>query len=110
GTKDGAVAVSLKAPGGALEESYDAVILALPFTKLREVTGLESLDLGEDKLKCIRELGYGANAKVLQGTTSRVWQNKDSGLPVHSNGTFYADLGFQNLWDSSRGQPGEAGI
>ena len=27
-----------------------------------------------------------------------------------SNGIFYSDLGFQTLWDSSRAQPGEAGI
>ena len=26
------------------------------------------------------------------------------------SGTFYSDLGFQNLWESSRKQPGEAGI
>ena len=40
-------------------ETFDAVILALPFTRLRQVKGLESLDLGEEKLKTIRELGYG---------------------------------------------------
>ena len=34
----------------------------------------------------------------------------DTGLPAPSDGTFYSDLGFQNLWDSSRAQPGEAGI
>ncbi len=35
------------------------MILALPFTRLRQVKGLESLELGEEKLKSIRELGYG---------------------------------------------------
>lgn len=109
-TKDGKIVLGLNASGGALSESYDAVILALPFTKLRQVEGLERLDLGDEKLECIRELGYGQNAKILQGTTSRVWQGSDTGLPAPSNGTFYADLGFQNLWDSSRAQPGDAGI
>jgi monoamine oxidase len=52
----------------------------------------------------------GMNAKILQGTTSRVWRSPDSGLPAPSNGTFYSDLGFQNLWESSRAQPGEAGL
>jgi monoamine oxidase len=47
---------------------------------------------------------------VLQGTTSRAWRGPDTGLPAPSNGTFYSDLGFQNLWDSSRAQPGDAGI
>ena len=34
----------------------------------------------------------------------------NSGLPAPSNGNFYSDLGFQNLWETSRNQPGEAGI
>ncbi len=46
----------------------------------------------------------------MNGTTSRVWRSPDSGLPAPSNGTFYSDLGFQNLWETSRAQPGEAGI
>jgi len=108
--KGGKIVLGFDAPGGPASESYDAVILALPFTKLRQVKGLEGLRLGPDKLKCIRELGYGSSAKILQGTTSRVWRTPESGLPAPSNGTFYSDLGFQNLWDSSRAQPGEAGI
>lgn len=109
-TKGGKIVASFDAPGGASSESFDAMILALPFTKLRQVKGLEHLRLGAEKLKCIRELGYGQSAKILQGTTSRVWRSPDSGLPAPSNGTFYSDLGFQNLWDSSRAQPGDAGI
>ena len=109
-TKGEQIVMGFDAAGTPASESYDAVILALPFTKLRQVKGLEGLDLGEEKLKCIRELGYGMNAKILQGTTSRVWRSPDSGLPAPSNGTFYSDLGFQNLWDSSRAQPGDAGI
>ena len=108
--KGGQIVMGFDAPGGPATESFDAVILALPFTKLRQVKGLEGLRLGAKKLKCIRELGYGMNAKIAQGTTSRVWRSPDSGLPVPSNGIFYSDLGFQTLWDSSRAQPGEAGI
>jgi monoamine oxidase len=108
--KGGQVVMGFDAPGGPATESFDAVILALPFTKLRQVKGLEGLRLGAEKLKCIRELGYGMNAKILQGTTSRVWRSPESGLPEPSNGNFYSDLGFQTLWDSSRAQPGDAGI
>ena len=108
--KAGKIVLGFDAPGGPASESYDAVILALPFTKLRQVKGLEGLQLGKEKLKCIRELGYGQSAKILQGTTSRVWRTPESGLPAPSNGTFYSDLGFQNLWESSRAQPGDAGI
>ena len=34
------------APGGAQTQNFDAVILALPFTKLRQVKGLDRLKLG----------------------------------------------------------------
>ena len=111
GTKDQQIVLNLSAPGGSTRtESYDAVILTLPFTKLREVKGLESLDLGEEKLKCIREYGFGKNGKVMNGTTSRVWRSPDSDLPAPSNGSFYSDSGFQDLYETSRAQPGEAGI
>jgi monoamine oxidase len=110
GYKDGKIVTGFDAPGGAQTQSFDAVILALPFTKLRQVKGLDALQLSDEKLKCINELGYGSNAKILQGTTSRIWRTPESGLPAPSDGSFYTDLGFQNLWDSSRNQPGDAGI
>ena len=39
-TKDGKIVVGFDAPGGVTSsENFDAVILALPFTKLRQVEG-----------------------------------------------------------------------
>jgi len=109
-TKGGKIVMTFAAPDGTLSESYDAVILTLPFTRLRDVEGLKRLKLSSDKMKCIRELGYGTNAKVINGTTSRVWRSDASGLPAPSNGSFYADVGFQTVWEESRAQPGEAGV
>jgi monoamine oxidase len=109
-TKGGKIVMTLAAPGGTTSESFDAVILSLPFTRLRDVEGLKRLKLGSEKMKCIRELGYGTNAKVINGTVSRVWRSDASGLPAPSNGSFYTDVGFQTLWEESRAQPGEAGI
>lgn len=109
-TKGGKIVMTFAAPDGSRSESFDAVILTLPFTRLRDVEGLKRLKLGSQKMKCIRELGYGTNAKVINGTTSRVWRSDASGLPAPSNGSFYADVGFQTLWEESRAQPGEAGI
>jgi monoamine oxidase len=108
--KDGKIVASFDGSGGPASQNFDAMVLALPFTKLRQVSGLENLELGDEKLKCIRELGYGANAKVMNGTVSRVWRTPESGLPAPSNGTFFSDLDFQNLYETSRGQPGDAGI
>jgi monoamine oxidase len=108
--QDGKIALTFDAPGGTKSESFDAVILTLPFTKLREVKGLESLELEPLKLQAIKELSYGTNAKLFSGTKTRVWQSKDSGLPAPSDGYFYSDIGFQNIWDQSAAQPGEAGV
>jgi monoamine oxidase len=110
GTKGGKIVMTLAAPDGERTESFDAVTLTLPFTRLRDVKGLKSLKLGPEKMKSIRELGMGTSAKIINGTTSRVWRSEASGLPAPSNGSFYADVGFQTLWEESRAQPGEAGI
>jgi monoamine oxidase len=103
--KAGKIVLGFDAPGGPASESYDAVILALPFTKLRQVKGLEGLQLGKEKLKCIRELGYGQSAKILQGTTSRVWRTPESGLPAPSNGTISASRIFGSRAATSRAMP-----
>src|SRR5262245_20878275 len=108
--KGGKIVLTFAAPNGEKSESFDATILTLPFTKLRDAKGLNRLKLAPEKLKCIRELGRGTSAKVISGTTSRVWRSPDSGLPALSNGAFYSDLGFQDIWEDSRAQPGEAGI
>jgi monoamine oxidase len=106
----GQIVMGFDAPGGAQTQNFDAAILALPFTKLREVKGLDRLNLSSEKLKCINELGMGNNAKIMLGTTSRVWRTPASDLPVPSDGSFLSDLGFQDFWETSDGQPGEAGI
>jgi monoamine oxidase len=108
--KGGQIEMSFDAPGGVRRENFDAVILALPFTRLRDVKGLNRLHLSPEKLKCIRELGMGKNAKIMVGTTSRVWRTPASDLPVPSNGSICSDLAFQDFWETSRAQPGEAGI
>jgi monoamine oxidase len=95
---------------GAKSEAFDAVVLALPFTKLRDVAGIEALGLNPLKLRAIRELGYGNHMRLVCGAASRVWLTPAAGLPYRSNGAFYADLPFQSVLDSSRAQPGERGL
>jgi monoamine oxidase len=114
--ENGRIALSFDAPGGAQHRTFDAVILALPFTCLRNVDGLAHLGLSDKKLKCIRELGMGQSAKIMVGTTSRVWRSPESDLRVHnlrvpSDGSILSDLRFQDFWETSRNQrPLEAGI
>jgi monoamine oxidase len=104
------VELTLAGADGSKAQIFDVAILALPFTKLRSVGGIEALGLSPMKLKAIRELGYGDNMKLVCGTASRAWLKPEAGLPHPSNGCFYSDLPFQNVWDSSRAQPGERGL
>ena len=109
--QNGQIVLSFDTPGGAKQRTFDAVILALPFTCLRNVEGLGRLNLSPEKLDCIRNLGMGHGAKIMVGTTSRVWRTPPaSGLPVPSDGSAYSDLAFQAFWETSDSQPGEAGI
>jgi len=107
----GQIVMGFDAPGGVQKRNFDAVILALPFTKLRQVKGLDRLNLSPEKLKCIKELGMGKHAKIMVGTTSRVWRNSPPkrGLPL-SDGNILSDVGVQDFWETSAGQPGKAGI
>jgi monoamine oxidase len=108
--KNKQIVMSFDAPGGAKQRTFEAAILALPFTRLRKVNLKDDLHLSRKKLNCIRELGMGHNAKIMFGTTSRVWRTPASDLPVRSNGSVCSDLAFQDFWETSRAQPGEAGI
>lgn len=94
----------------AVERSFTRVVLALPFTRLREVKGLGGLGLSADKMKVINELGYGVNSKLMVGTTSRPWREQLLGINSPLTGTIYSDRGFQVVWDTSAGQEGTGGV
>lgn len=90
--------------------TFRRVVMALPFTRLREVKGLGGLGLPADKMKVINEQGYGANAKLMIGTSSRPWTRTLPDLHAPMTGSLYSDRGFQRVWESSVGQPGEGGV
>jgi monoamine oxidase len=79
--------------GGSVDEDADVVILAIPFSLLREVK--MDVELPAVKKKSIQELGYGANAKVLVGFRSRPWQAQGY------SGDTYSDEPFQLAWENS---------
>ena len=81
----------------------DHVILALPFSLLRDVdlTGARFPAL---KRTAIRDLAMGANSKLHLQFTDRIWSQQGC------NGDTFADTGYQNTWEVTRAQPGRAGI
>ncbi len=82
----------------------DRLVLALPFSVLREVD-LTALTLSDDKRTVIDELGYGNNTKVMAAFSRRVWQ-----LDHNASGASTTDLSYQQTWDTSIGQDGAHGI
>jgi monoamine oxidase len=79
------------------------VVLALPFTLLRDVR-LEG-ELSPAKRRAIAELGYATNAKLMVGFAGRPWRERH-----RSNGSVLTDLPFQLTWETSRLQPGAHGV
>jgi monoamine oxidase len=94
---------------GTSEVRAARVLLALPFTMLREVEGVDRLGLSPAKSQAITELGYGTNAKLMLGFGSRFWRQDSRNAPA-SYGTFYTDLASQEFWETSRRQTGRSGI
>ncbi|MCA8915828.1 MAG: FAD-dependent oxidoreductase [Planctomycetes bacterium] len=86
---------------GGRHVTADYVVLALPFTLLREVD--IRVELPKEKRIAIDELGYGTNAKLLLGMSSRPWREQSYG------GNIFTDQDFQLAWDNSRLQPGMSG-
>ena len=89
-------------------ETFDFVILALPFSVLR---GLDIQEAGFDPLKmqAINQLGYGTNSKLILQFDSRYWNGRGA-WPGISDGFVETDLSFQSTWDSSRAEPGRDGL
>jgi len=85
----------------------DRVILALPFSVLRN---LDYSKAGFNAVKTtgIEQIGYGNNVKLHLQFKSRLWNQ--SGPWGISNGSSFADTGYQNTWDVTRAQDGSTGI
>ncbi|HVT32234.1 MAG TPA: NAD(P)/FAD-dependent oxidoreductase [Rhodanobacteraceae bacterium] len=100
---DGACTLSFRRGAGAFEVRARRVVLAIPFTTLRRVD--IGVDLPPAKRRAIAELRYGTNAKLMIGFDERVWWTRH-----RMGGSTYSDLPLQTTWETSRMQPGAAGI
>src|SRR4051794_31200663 len=89
--------------GNGATTTVDRVIIAVPFTILRGVD-LTKAQFEPRKLRAINELGMGTNSKMHVGFKKRFWRD------LGCNGETYADTGYQNTWEVSRGQAGTTGL
>jgi len=103
----GELVLTFDSPQGKVEHRTSRAVLALPFTLLREVEGVDSIGLTAHKKTAIAGLGYGNNAKLMVATKTRPWTG--GGASAFA-GALYSDRGAQVVWETSRGQPGKGGV
>lgn len=97
----GGYRLSFRSGGASRDVIAQQVVLALPFTLLRQVR--IDVPLPQAKRDAIEQLAYGTNAKLMIGFNQRVWRQHGA------NGASMSDLACQTTWDTSRKQPG-AGV
>jgi monoamine oxidase len=88
---------------GTREVTADHVVLALPFTRLREVA-LPGIELPPAQQLAIRHEPLGSNSKIQLQCSRRVW-NADGWT-----GDLYTDGIAQGGWETTLDQPGAPGI
>jgi len=103
-----AYALEFDTPFGREAVTADHVILAFHFGVLRTLN-YRRAGFDARKVQAIEQLGLGHNGKLNVQFTDRHW-NTDGPWPAIGNGESYADTGYQNTWDVTRGQAGSHGI
>jgi monoamine oxidase len=89
-------AIELTFRGSQTPVTHDAVVLAIPFTVLRDVELDASLGLPPQKRNAIDALGYGTNAKMMVGFSDRLWAG------LGSTGVSYSNLShLQTTWETN---------
>lgn len=87
----------------SIEVIADKVVLAIPFTILRKVD-MSGIEMEPMKRKCINELGYGQNSKLLVGFDKRVWREE-----TPSKAGFLTNEEIHTGWDNSQMQNNNEG-
>jgi monoamine oxidase len=104
---NGTYALSFQRGSSKFNVTADRVILALPFSILRNLD-YKAAGFNGVKTTAIQQIGYGTNAKLHLQFNERLW-NQPGPWGI-SNGASYSDRGYQSTWDVTRAQPGATGI
>ena len=104
---DDTVTMAFDAPGGRQQVTADQVVLCMSFAVLRTLDYSQA-SFDDRKQQAITQLGSGRNTKLQLQFVNRYWNKRGPwGL---SNGTSFADTGYESTWDVTRGQSGTPGI
>ena len=102
-SESGGVRVVFQEPGGHQSLPADRVVVAVPFSVLRQIEIVPPLS--DEKTRAIRDLAYASSSKVFLQTRTRFWAK--GGL----NGFAYTDLlGYMQVWELGHNQPGPRGL
>jgi monoamine oxidase len=99
----GQVVCSFALDGGTQDVVADQVVLAIPFTTLRQVD-TRAVQIRPVHRRAINEMGMGSNAKFFLQYSSRIWDQS------HQTGNAYSDTIVQGTWDATDYQSGAAGV
>lgn len=100
---DGTYTLTFQVSDQFADVTADRVVLALPFSILKDSVDLTEAGFSELKMIAIQELAMGSNSKLNLQFDSRLWAPR-------CNGETYSDRGYQACWEVTRAQPGAAGI
>jgi len=96
---DGRITLTFRSGNRTVTRTHDRVILAIPFSTLRNVELQSSLALPAWKTDAIRDFCLGANTKHMIGFNGRPWAS------LGGNGASYSDLvDLQATWETNVSQ------
>jgi monoamine oxidase len=101
---NGSVTCTFQAGATYTDVTSDKVILALPFTMLRQCD-LTMAGFSAVKMRSINQFDLGSNAKLHVQFTSRPWVAQGYGGATYTNVS-----GFQCAWDDTVNQPTTTGV
>lgn len=91
-TKDGSYVIAFE---NGEQVAAKAIVCTIPFTILRDIK-LDLKNMSPEKRKCIDELGYGKNTKLVLGYEGQPWRSKENKAMGY---LFTNDM--TNGWDGS---------
>jgi monoamine oxidase len=100
---NGALTLTIQEDGTRKTATFDAVVLTVPFTRIRDGQMALRVNMPTLKRRVIQELGYGTNAKWIIEMQSRHWRT------LGYRGNLYAPE-VMNGWDSSHQQTDNQGV
>ena len=101
---NGTYTLSFKSGKKITDQVFDQVVLALPFSILRNSVDFSKAGFETLKQTAINQMGMGTNSKMHVQFSQRYWDT------LGNNGETYSDRGYQNTWHVTRAQAGASGI